>query len=283
MIDRLRFTMSLNQVLPFITTTIMFVFAGNVIMRYMQRHSMHLLMWAIGLTLFAIGSLTEALSLFGYNDLVFRLWYLCGAVLTAAWIGQGTIYLLLRRRWGNITLAILAVLSLAATAIMIATPLDGSHFDPKRPLSDQYASKQLAANEAAPAGAQVVEQTVNGVTVRVAQGIIPLGAPIRATTAIFNIYGSLALIGGALYSTYLFWRKRVMGNRVIGNILIAAGALSIASASTLTRLGLGEFLYVGELVAAVIMFAGFVAASRRGNDTLEREPAPSMTQPAASS
>jgi uncharacterized membrane protein HdeD (DUF308 family) len=274
--------MSLNQVLPFITTTIMFVFAGNVIMRYMQRHSMHLLMWTIGLTLFAIGSLTEALSLFGYNELVFRLWYLCGAVLTAAWIGQGTIYLLLRRRWGNITLAILTVLSLAASAMMIATPLDGSHFDPKRPLSDQYASKQLAATESAPAGAQVIEQTVNGATVRVAQGIIPLGAPIRATTAIFNIYGSLALIGGALYSTYLFWRKRVMGNRVIGNILIAAGALSIASASTLTRLGLGEFLYVGELIAAVIMFAGFVAASRRSNDTLEREPASSRSRATAS-
>ena len=52
--------MSPNQILPFITTAIMFVFAGNVIMRYMQRHSMHLLMWAIGLTLFAVGSLTEA-------------------------------------------------------------------------------------------------------------------------------------------------------------------------------------------------------------------------------
>ena len=88
---------------------------------------------------------------------------------------------------------------------------------------------------------------------------------------------------GALYSTYLFWRKRVMGNRVIGNILIAAGALSIASASTLTRLGLGEFLYVGELVAAIIMFAGFIAASRRTNDALEREPAPAVTQAAASS
>ena len=49
----------------------------------------------------------------------------------------------------------------------------------------------------------------------------------------FNIYGLLTLVGGAIYSAYLFWRKRVLPNRVIGNILIAAGALLIGTASTL--------------------------------------------------
>ncbi len=261
--------MTLNQVLPFATTTIMFVFAGLVLIRYAQRRSMHLLMWGIGLALFAVGSFTEAASLFGFNDLIFRLWYLCGAVLTAAWIGQGTVYLLLRKRWGHVTLAILTALSLVATLIMFNTPLDASRFDPARPLSEQYATKELRADEAAPAGATVL----NVGSARIVPGIIPLGAPIRGTTAIFNIYGSIALIGGALYSTYLFWRKRVMGNRVIGNILIAVGALSIASTSTLTRLGRGEYLYIGELIAAVVMFAGFMLAARRVNDALEREPA----------
>ena len=71
-----------------------------------------------------------------------------------------------------------------------------------------------------------------------------------------------------------------MGNRVVGNILIAAGALAIGSASTLTRLGFGGFLYLGELLAAITMFAGFLVASRRVNDSLEREPVPTRTQPA---
>ena len=53
-----------------------------------------------------------------------------------------------------------------------------------------------------------------------------------------------------------------MPNRVIGNVLIAAGALSIGSASTLTRLGYGQFLYLGELLAAALMFAGFRFAAR---------------------
>jgi len=79
------------------------------------------------------------------------------------------------------------------------------------------------------------------------RGLLPLGAPVRLTTPFFNIYGLLTLVGGAIYSAYLFWRKRVLPNRVIGNILIAAGALLIGTASTLTRLGYGQFLYLGEL------------------------------------
>jgi len=39
-----------------------------------------------------------------------------------------------------------------------------------------------------------------------------------------------------------------MPNQVIRNILIAAGTLLIGSASTLTRPGYGQFLYLGELL-----------------------------------
>jgi hypothetical protein len=46
------------------------------------------------------------------------------------------------------------------------------------------------------------------------------------------------------------------------SILIATGALVIAFAGILTRLGIGDFLYVGELVAASLMFTGFRLASR---------------------
>jgi hypothetical protein len=84
---------------------------------------------------------------------------------------------------------------------------------------------------------------------------------VRLTTPFFNIYGLITLVGGALYSAWLFFRKRVLLNRVIGNVLIAAGALSIGLASTLTRLGVGTYLYLGELVAAMLMYAGFIVAS----------------------
>ncbi|MDH5606430.1 MAG: hypothetical protein OEY93_06040, partial [Anaerolineae bacterium] len=63
-------------------------------------------------------------------------------------------------------------------------------------------------------------------------------------------------------SGVLFWRKRVMPHRVIGNVLIAAGGLLIASASSLTRAGYGQFLYLGELFSAILMFWGFIVSSK---------------------
>jgi hypothetical protein len=39
----------------------------------------------------------------------------------------------------------------------------------------------------------------------------PRGAAlVRSLTPIFNVYGLVTMVGGALWSSYLFWRKRVM-------------------------------------------------------------------------
>jgi hypothetical protein len=119
--------------------------------------------------------------------------------------------------------------------LSIMPRLDVSHFTTALPISDQYRDIMPAIAD---------------------------GAAVRLSTPFFNIYGLLTLVGGALWSAFLFWRKRVMPNRVIGNVLIAAGALSIGAASTLTRLGYGQFLYLGELFAAILMFIGFQAAAR---------------------
>jgi hypothetical protein len=255
--------MALNQILPFVTSAVMFVFAAWVLWRYARRRWTPMLLWGIGLAMFAVASFSEAMLTVRFDELFFRLWYLFGAVLTAAWIGQGTVFLLARNRWANLSFAALALASLVALAIVFATPLDGSHYDPAKPLSEQYSTREVKPGDPLPAGTQTAEIETQGRKITVVPGIVPLGAPLRLTTPIFNIYGTLTLVGGALYSTWQFWRKRQTGNRMVGNILIAAGALSIASASTLTRFGLGGYLFLGEFLAAVIMFAGFVVSTRR--------------------
>ena len=120
----------------------------------------------------------------------------------------------------------------------------------------------MEEGETAPAGALTLNTTYRGEEVTAVRGLLPLGTPVRLTTPFFNIYGLLTLVGGAIYSAFLFWRKRVMPNRVVANVLIAAGALAIGFASTLTRLGYGEYLYVGELLSAILMFAGFQLAAK---------------------
>jgi hypothetical protein len=83
----------------------------------------------------------------------------------------------------------------------------------------------------------------------------------RVLTPFFNMYGLLTLVAGALYSAWIFLRKRIMPNRVLGNVLIASGALMPGIGGLLNRLGMGGYLYVGELLGAILMFAGFVAAT----------------------
>ena len=48
---------------------------------------------------------------------------------------------------------------------------------------------------------------------------------------------------------------------MIGNVLIAAGALMPAMGGTLLKAGLADWLYVSELLGAVIMYAGFMLAT----------------------
>lgn len=240
--------MSINQFLPFVSTLVMLIFTVSVLQRYAVRRKPHFLFWGIGLAMFGAGSFAEAyFSVFGWSAFVFFLWYFFGAALNAGWIGHGTLMLLVRKRWRNVVTAVLILGSLAAAVLMFRamTLLDPANFQPGVPISEQY-------REIMPA--------------------IDAGGAVRLTTPFFNVYGLITLVGGALWSAWLFLRKRVLPNRVIGNVLIAAGALSIGFASTLTRMGYGQLLYVGELIAAVLMYIGFVMAGRP-EPAVERQPA----------
>lgn len=229
--------MDFNLILPLISTGLMAIFTVSVLQRWWVRRKAHFLFWGIGLAMFGSGSFAEAyFSLAGWSAAVFFVWYLFGAALNAAWIGHGTLLLLFRKRWTMVVTGLLIAGSLVTTYLMVRVMplLDSASFNSALAISEQY-------REIMPA--------------------IENGATVRLTTPFFNIYGLVTLVGGALWSAWLFLRKRVLPNRVLGNVLIAAGALSIGLASTLTRLGEGSFLYLGELVAAGLMYAGFVLAA----------------------
>jgi drug/metabolite transporter (DMT)-like permease len=215
----------------------MFVFAAYVLQRYISRRKLYFLFWGTGLLMFAIASLSGALLTLDWNNLSFFTWYLFGALLTAAWIGQGTVYLLMAKRRAHILSVILISASLVAAVMLfrVMPDLDTSIYTTSESIGEQYRDIMPPIDE---------------------------GGVVRLLTPFFNVYGLVTLVGGALWSSYLFWRKRVLPNRVIGNVLIAAGALVIASAGLLTRMGLGSVLYVGELVAAIMMFGGFLIAAK---------------------
>ena len=66
---------------------------------------------------------------------------------------------------------------------------------------------------------------------------------------------------GALYSSWIFWCKRILLHCTIGNILMAVGAMLPAFGGTFSRFGLPNALYLGELLGTILIFAGFVRAT----------------------
>ena len=59
------------------------------------------LIWAFGMLFYGIAAGAEALAAIGgWNEALYRTWYLTGAVWTAGWLGLGTTFLLGRTRFG---------------------------------------------------------------------------------------------------------------------------------------------------------------------------------------
>src|SRR3970040_2125503 len=137
--------MSLNQVLPFISTAIILIFVIKVLQKYFATRKLHFLFWGIGLSMFGVGSFAEAYLALAGSPWVFFGWYLFGAALNAAWIGHGTLNLLVRKRWVHVVIAIQIVASLAAAYLMLqAIPnLDEQVFTTQKPISEQYGTKKL--------------------------------------------------------------------------------------------------------------------------------------------
>lgn len=220
--------------LPFLSTLVTYAFAAAVFIRYLRRRGPHLLMWSIGLLFYGLGTLAEILLAFSFGGLVLKLWYLSGAMLTAAWLGQGTVHLLVRRRGVAWTLTgILAAVSLLAAVLVLSAPLTtaASSYNVALPISSQY------------------------------KDILMRGSLTILLTILLNIYGTLTLVGGAIYSAIIFFRKHVLVNRMIGNLLIAVGALAPAMAGSFVKLGLVDGLYLSELIGVVLMYIGFIRAT----------------------
>jgi hypothetical protein len=222
--------------LSIFSTIITFIFAVAVFNRYRKRKGTHLLLWGIGLVFFGLGTLSEVILSIEFSELALKVWYLTGAMLTAAWLGQGTFHLLVRRRGvAPAVTAALTVISILAAVLVFTAPLTtaAAAYNPAQPASEQY--KEIMTRS----------------------GLIIL------LTVFLNIYGTLTLVGGALYSAYLFWRKKVLFNRMLGNILIAAGALMPAMGGTFVQAGLVDWLYLSELIGVILMYAGFIQATAR--------------------
>jgi hypothetical protein len=215
-----------------IATLITFVFAGLVLRQYLQRPRSYRLVWTAALVCYGAATGVQFIAeIFGWSTASFRLWYLFGGLLTAAYLGQGTAFLLLPRRVASVLLFILCAASLWGAYRTFTVPLGYAEIRP-------------------PAG-------------KISPNATLLTADLRALAALMNVYGTLLLVGGAVWSVCVYMdrmldRRRRAAYRLVSNILIAAGSLIVASAGSLETFGHGEYLYAGEIFGISIIFLGFL-------------------------
>lgn len=222
----------INSILPVLSSLTSFVFAIIILRRYLERKGLHLLLWGIGMIFYGIGGFCEGyFGFFGWNPFIFRLWYLFGAILVAAWLGQGTVYLLAKKSWAHALMVILVLGSIYGAVRVL-----GADLDPNLMTSSLHTGSEMSGH-----------------------AIITPG--VRSLTPFFNLYGTVTLVGGAAYSAWIFWRKRVLLHRSIGNILIAVGAILPAFGGTFSRMGFSGALYLSEFLGAILIFIGFVRAT----------------------
>lgn len=236
----------MNVVLPFGSSLLSFVFAAMVLDQWRQRRHAFQLVWAVGLLWYGISAGTEFLGgAFGWNEPLYRTWYLIGAFFVAAYLGAGTIYLLAKTRFGyaaGVLVLIGGLLSLlfshatvrgtntplypgsetaglvafmvaliGGVAIIVATAV-------RRPLAAHIAMGVLVIGSIAaaymvltaslPAPGYAVDPNTH----------VPVGSGypgyVRVLTGPFNIAGALSLVFGAIYSAYVYMpKKRVLPAR----------------------------------------------------------------------
>ncbi len=215
---------NLTHYLPILSSAVSLTFAA-VLFRHAQRRpgALYLVWWALGVLLYAAGTLTEAFTaLWGWNLVVFKLWYIAGALLGGAPLAQGTVYLLLPRSVAH-RLAVGLVVYVAAAALCVAL---------------------------APVNLALVEPTR-------LSGSVLAWQWVRLFSPFPNTYALIFLVGGALWSARRYWQKHTSSQLVWGNVLIAAGALLPGIGGSFTRLGYVEVLYITELIGILLIWWGY--------------------------
>jgi hypothetical protein len=209
--------------LPLITTFVSGAFALVVALRYVRKRRPSHLAWAVGLLLFAVAAFNGFLARSGgATETEYRLFYLFGAIANVAWLALGTVFIV-APRYGRMALAAVAALTAVATYAVFATPVD------------------LA----------VAVDTGRG---------FPDGSLPRILAAIGSGGGSIVLIGGALWSAWVFLRRRDQGRRALANVIIAVGVFIAAAGGTVAFTGASGVLELTNLLGVSVMFVGFLLA-----------------------
>jgi hypothetical protein len=282
-----------------VTALIALIFAIGLMDQWRVRRQSFQLAWAIGMLFFGIASACEAIAAAGgWNETLYRTWYLTGAVWTAGWLGLGTAFLLGRTRFGyafafclflaglftfltqrrysyegagSAPILYLLAAGILALGVAVETYFGGNRWPRIAAIAVVGASLlsvglMLTTTLAAPGWK--VDPATNAPLADLFPGTL------RLLTPFLNITGGLALAFGALFSAYVFMPKRRIldysldpsqpGDQFLFNLVISPFAITVNFVASLP--GALRALFAGRLhsrVPATILIAigAFLASS----------------------
>lgn len=200
------------------------VFAAVLARRWYLRRRPHQAAWAIGLGMFALANVAGALArVGGATAEEYRFFYLFGAITNVAWLALGSLYLLAPARVARPAAWIVMALTVVGAVAVFASPVDLTK------------------------------------AVDTGRGFETSPLP-RILAGIGSGAGSVILVGGALWSAWVFLRRRHEGRRALANVLIAAGVFVAAAGGTAAFTGASGILEWSNLVGITLIFIGFLLA-----------------------
>ena len=270
--------------LPSLTSLFALAFAVALLDQWRERRHGFQLIWAIGMVFYGVAAGCEAIAAAGgWNELLYRGWYLTGAVWTAGWLGLGTAFLLGRTRFGYSFALCLFLAGLFTFLVRNRPEYAGAgtlpllYFVAAGILALAVAVETYFQNERWPmlaagavAGATALSVVLMATTTLEAPGYAlheATGQPVatlfpgslRLLTPFLNITGAFALVLGAVFSTYVFMPKRRVlpysldpnqpGDQFLFNLFIAPVAIAVNLVASLP--GAFRALLAGRLHSRV--------------------------------
>ena len=215
--------MTIINYIPIITTLLSIYFFIEIFNHYKNKKKDYLLWWMIGVVTFGLGTLSESLhTLFGYNEVNLRFWYIIGALLGGFPLAQGTVYLLFSEKFAKYSTYFFIIYITIASVFVISTPIN------------------IPADFDGRLTGKVFEWTW-----------------VRLFSPIINIYAFLFLVGGAIYSAFKYFKIKNNNYRVYGNSFIAIGGILPGIGGSATRAGYVEVLFVTELIGLILIYVGY--------------------------
>jgi hypothetical protein len=251
-------------ILPALTSLLALSFSVALLDQWRDRRQAFQLIWAVGMLFYGVAAGAEAVAAAaGWNELLYRGWYLTGAVWTAGWLGLGTAFLLARTRFGYGFALCLFLAGLFTFLTQRRNPADyadaGSvpllYFIAAGLLALAVAVETYFQNTRWPViaalavtGATVLSALLMIGAVLPAPGYaldprtgIPVGTlfpgSLRLLTPFMNVTGAFALVLGAVFSTYVFMPKRRVldysldplqpGDQFLFNLVISPVAIAV--------------------------------------------------------